>query len=55
MDEVKEVFPKVSNKEVKNEAGNSALFLATKAKHTEMMGFFLRTGLSTESKNNVSI
>lgn len=55
LDEVKKVFPKVTNKEVKNEAGMSALVLATKCRHTEMMGYLLRMGLSTESKNNVSI
>ena len=55
LDELKKVFPQVSNKEVKNEAGMSALVLATKSRHTEMTGFLLSMGLSKESKNNVSL
>ena len=54
LDELKEVFPKVANKDVKNEAGMSALTLAVKIKHTEMLGFLLEVGLDVESRNNVS-
>ena len=48
------MFPRVSNKEVKNEAGMSALVLAVKIKHAEMLDFLLRVGLDIESQNNVN-
>ena len=54
LDKLKEVFPRVSNKEVKNEAGMSALVLAVKIKHTQMLEFLLGVGLDFESQNNVS-
>ena len=54
-EKVKETLPNVQNREVKNEAGMSALVLAIKSKNSQIVKYLLDEGFDYNSKNNVSL
>ena len=55
LEKLKETLPNVQNREIKNEAGMSALVLAIKSKNSQIVKFLLDEGFDYNSKNNVSL